>query len=104
MREFRCLNEAAELYKMAKTIKIPSFMRDQLLRASSSVALNLSEGNARRTTKDRLRFFNMAYASLKEVQTICELENLQVLHKKANSLGGMIFSLKRNLIDTVYRN
>ena len=71
MKEFRCLTEATELYKLAKRQKIKAFMRDQLLRASSSVALNLAEGNARRTQKDRLRLFNIALASLREVQMIC---------------------------------
>ena len=49
MKDFRCLNEATTLYQMAKKQKLKAFMKDQLLRASSSVALNLAEGNARRT-------------------------------------------------------
>ena len=51
MKEFKCLTEATELYKMAKQAKLKAFMQDQLLRASSSIALNLAEGNARRTQK-----------------------------------------------------
>ena len=101
MKEFRCLTEATTLYRLAKKQKLKAFMRDQLLRASSSVALNLAEGNARRTQKDRLRFFNIALASLRETQMICRLEDLKELEKQANKLGGMIYVLNQNLTDTV---
>ena len=103
MKDFRCLNEATTLYKMAKKQKLKAFMKDQLLRASSSVALNLAEGNARRTQKDKLRMFNIALASLREVQQICKLEDLKALELKADSLGAMIYALNRKLTDTVYR-
>ena len=104
MREFKCLTEATELYKMAKQVKLKAFMKDQLLRASSSVALNLAEGNARRTQKDRLRMFNIALASLREVQMICELEDLDHLAWKANQVGGMIYALNRSVTETVCWN
>ena len=104
MKEFRCLTEATELYKLAKRQKIKAFMRDQLLRASSSVALNLAEGNARRTQKDRLRLFNIALASLREVQMICELEELNLLANKANQVGRMIYALNRSVTDSVNRS
>ena len=41
-------------------------LRDQLERASSSIALTLAEGNARRTRRDRLHFFSMAQGSAME--------------------------------------
>lgn len=104
MKKFRCLTEATELYRLAKQTKLKAFMRDQLLRASSSVALNLAEGNARRTNKDRLRFFNIALASLREVQMICKLEDLDILARKADEVGAMIYALNRSVTDTVNRN
>lgn len=104
MHKFICLEEATELYKMTKKLKLRSFMLNQLQRASSSVALNLAEGNARRTLKDRLKYFNIAYASLKEVQAICRLEDLKIVHHKADRLGGLIYSLTRNLTEAVDRD
>ena len=100
-RKFYCHERAVKLYKNCKNIKLKAFIRDQLLRASSSVALNLSEGNARKTTKDRLRMFNIAYSSLQEVKSICELEDLSALYKEADQLGAMIYVLCRNLTETV---
>jgi four helix bundle protein len=41
-------------------------LRDQLERASSSIALTLAEGNARRTRRDRHHFFSMAQGSAME--------------------------------------
>ena len=41
-------------------------LRDQLERASSSIALTLAEGCARRTRRDRLHFFSMAQGSAME--------------------------------------
>ena len=41
-------------------------LRDQLERASSSIALLLAEGNARRTRRDRHHFFSMAQGSAME--------------------------------------
>lgn len=41
-------------------------MRDQLERASSSIALTLAEGCARRTRRDRHHFFAMAQGSAME--------------------------------------
>ena len=67
---------AWSFYQLAKKQKLPRHLKDQLVRASSSVALNLHEGWGRRTTKDRTRFFSMALGSLREVQSIIKLGQL----------------------------
>ena len=41
-------------------------LRDQIERASSSIALNLAEGSARLTRRDRHHFFSMAQGSAAE--------------------------------------
>ena len=97
MITFRSLELAIELYRECKQVKLTYSMKDQLIRASSSVALNLAEGNQRHTTKDKRRFFNMALTSLREVQCIIKMEEITILERKADQLGGMIFCLNRNL-------
>ncbi len=94
--DFKCHQMAVEIYKKCKKLKMPSYMKLQLLRASSSIALNLSEGNDRRTTKDQVRFFNMAFTSLKEVQSIMMLEDIKTLDHEIEQLSAMIFVLIRN--------
>ena len=98
MTKFLCLEIAIELYGDSKRVKTRAFIKAQLLRASSSVALNLSEGNARRTSKDKARFINIAFSSLREVQTIIRLEGFKELHAKADRLAAMLYKLQHNLL------
>ncbi|MCD4652904.1 four helix bundle protein, partial [bacterium] len=42
------------------------FLRDQLNRASTSIAANIAEGNGRFTRPDRRQFFGIARGSLHE--------------------------------------
>jgi len=69
------------------------------LRASSSVCLNLIEGSARSGRKDRLRFFNIAFASLREVQSIIDIENIKHLEKDADIVATHIYKLVHSNTD-----
>ena len=60
---------AIELHKRCKSLKAPPYLRDQLLRSSSSVALNLGEGKGRKSLKEQKRFFDIAFGSIRETQT-----------------------------------
>lgn len=73
MNNFRTLNLAIELYRQCQKLKAPAYLKDQLNRASSSVALNLGEGRGKRTIKDQGRFYYNAFGSLKETQVILKL-------------------------------
>lgn len=48
-------------------------MKDQMDRASLWVVLNLAEGAAKPTIKDRKKFFYIAMGSLRETQAILEI-------------------------------
>jgi len=93
MKNFRTYQYAKVLYKKSKTVKLKYYIKDQLLRASSSVCLNLVEGSARNGTKDRLRFFNIAFASLREVQSIIDIENIEQLERDADVVAAHIYKL-----------
>jgi four helix bundle protein len=67
--KFKCHEKAVQLYKESKTLKLHHTIKNQLLRASSSVALNLNEGNGRLTKRDKRKFFNIAYSSAQEVKS-----------------------------------
>ncbi len=73
----------------------------QLIRSSSSVALNLAEGDGRRG-RDRIHFFRMAYASAQEAKTTIEilaksgaveLETARQWYRQLHRIGGMIWKL-----------
>lgn len=72
---------------------LPAYAKDQLRGAAFSIALNLSEGAARNGLKDRLRFYNISLASLREVQSIIKLEDLKSLEQKADQLGACLYKL-----------
>jgi four helix bundle protein len=93
LTNFRTYQLALNFYKLAKTIPLAPYLRDQLLRASSSIVLNLAEGSAKPTKKDRIKFYCIAFGSLREVQAITEMENIEVLKTKADHLGACIFKL-----------
>lgn len=63
-----CFRVALEFAAMVPGLSKPArpALRDQLERASSSICLNLAEGCARRTRRDRLHFFSMAQGSAAE--------------------------------------
>ena len=93
MKNFRCFQLAKDLYHECKSLPVKGHQRDQLLRASLSVCLNLAEGNGKQTTKERRRFFYIALGSQREVQCLIELENLTQAQEKADRLGASLFKL-----------
>ncbi len=94
LAHFKSYQMALELYKKCEHIKAKAFLKDQLERASLSVVLNLVEGSAKTTAKERARFYSMSYASLRETQALLEIMNQKEAGILANQLGGMIYRLK----------
>jgi four helix bundle protein len=95
LKDFRAFQLSKNLYQQCKPLKMPVFLKDQLLRASSSVALDLAESNGNRTDKERIRFFTISLGSLRECEAILELENVQdpMLTDTVNQLGAILFKL-----------
>ncbi len=92
LNKFRTYQMAKELYLELQKVKLKPYAKDQILRATQSVALNLVEGSGKLSLKDRKRFYNIAYGSIKEVQACCDLHNLKEF-EKADQLGAMIYKL-----------
>ena len=76
-------------------MQLRGHLRDQFLRAASSIALNLSEGNAKSSIKDKKRYFQTAYASCHECQTILKLMKSKdaKADRLLDHLGGSIYKL-----------
>jgi four helix bundle protein len=89
---------AKEFHWACRDAKIARYHQDQLLRASSSVALNLAEGSAKRTELEQRRYYNIALASLRECEAILELERVESpeLRKSVDGLGAILFTLSRS--------
>jgi len=70
----RAVGLAEELSKEgARWPRGVGYLYDQQRRAIASVVLNIAEGNARRSTAERRRFFEIARASAVEVSACVDL-------------------------------
>ncbi|MCB0384897.1 MAG: four helix bundle protein [Bdellovibrionales bacterium] len=92
---FRSLDLAVEFCQQVKLLKLPVHLRDQILRASSSVALNLAEGSGKPSPKDKRRFYSIALGSLRECQAILRIEGIEDLKllDLVDHLGASIYKL-----------
>ena len=95
MKSFRTLDLAIEFHEQAVNLKAQGQLNDQLLRAASSIALNLPEGNAKSSIKEKKRFYQTAYGSTKECQTIFKMMKVEdkEIVQKADYLGTCIYKL-----------
>ena len=103
MKTFRTLELALEFYKSTEAIKITGHMKDQLSRASSSIALNLSEGNAKFSVKEKKRYYKMAYGSIQECKTIFKLiKNTDAqIEQRADQLAASLYKLINSEIKAI---
>ena len=95
MKAFRTLDLAIEFSQAACEIKFKGQLKEQLQRAATSIALNLAEGNAKGSAKEKRNFFHTAYGSLRECQTIFKLVKMndKKLLNQADALGASLYKL-----------
>jgi len=93
MKNFRTYQLALDFYKQSKQLKLKGAIRDQYERASLSVVLNLAEGSAKPTRKDRRKFYFIAFGSIKEIQAILDIIEDQRMIESADKLAAHIYKL-----------
>ena len=95
MQNFRTLDLAVAFYRQVVGLKLPHHLKDQLLRAASSVALNLAEGRGKSSHRDQLRYFQIAMGSLRESQTVLLLAMApsHESHQIADQLAASMYRL-----------
>ncbi len=95
LSQFRTYQLAVGFHRSVTTTTLPQYLKDQMLRASSSIALNLAEGSCKPTRKDQLRYYTIAFASLRECQAGLDLapEPAPELAKQADLLGAHLYRL-----------
>ena len=92
---FKALDLAVELYQECEKLKLKNPIRDQLLRASLSIALNVTEGSGRTSLKDQKRFYSIAMGSTREVQCLIRIIKHKELERKYDRLGALVYGLTR---------
>ena len=98
LKDFRAYQISIIFYRQCEDVKCAKHLREQLMRASSSIALNLSEGSAQSTPANRLRFYHMALGSTRECQTILDLANLNQnspILQTVDQLAALVYKLCR---------
>lgn len=97
LRQFRTYQISLQFYKSCTNLHLPKHLKDQLLRASSSISLNLAEGSAKPTRRDQMKYFFISLGSLRECQAILSLsgEGSPTLLDQADHLGACLYRLTR---------
>ncbi len=95
MKNFRTFILAKEFYSECQKLKLPGYLKNQLDRSSSSIALNLAEGYGRETPKDKKRFYIIALGSLRESQAVLKIVNAQF---EITDLGDKLGAYLHNLV------
>ncbi len=86
---------ALALYRKCEQIPAKPHFKDQLQRAALSVVLNLAEGSAKPTAKERRRFYSIALASLRETQSLLTILDRKEELTLADPIGGCLYRLSR---------
>src|SRR6185437_15042780 len=97
LTHFRTYRLSLQFYQSCAQLKVPRHLKDQLLRAASSISLNLTEGSAKPTKKDQMKFYFISFGSLRECQAILSLsgQTSPVLLDRADHLGASLWKLTR---------
>ena len=96
MQKFKTYQLALKFYHNSQKLHLSSPHRDQFKRAISSIVLNLAEGSAKPTAKDRKKFYYISLGSLREVQAILNIIGHIDLAKQADELGAYLYKLCQN--------
>jgi four helix bundle protein len=99
LKNFRCYQLGLHFFRLCESASVPRHLQDQLLRAASSIVLNLAEGSERVTDRDRRRFYRISMASVRECQAILDLAQSRSseINKIADELGAAIFKLCKSI-------
>lgn len=93
LQKFESYQLSLQLYRGCQEVKAPGYVKDQLNRAALSVVLNLAEGSAKPTPKERCRFYSIALASAREVQALLEILGRKELHVISDRVGACLYRL-----------
>jgi four helix bundle protein len=95
LKNFKTYQLAIQFHNDCRNLKMPSYLRDQLLRSSSSVVLNIAEGTGKLTYADKRRYYSIALGSLRESVAALELSGetpIDISHI-ADQLGACLYRL-----------
>ncbi len=96
MKNFRTYDLAKQFHKDCQKLNLKQPYKDQFDRALLSVVLNIAEGSAKLTSKDRRRFYSIALGSLRETQAILDLLGFSKEYRCADTVAACLYKLMLN--------
>ena len=96
MQNFKTYQLAINFYHNSNNLSLREPLRNQFQRAILSIVLNLAEGSAKPTAKERRKFYRISLGSLREVQAILDIIGNIKLIKEADRLGAYLYKLCQN--------
>lgn len=98
MKNFRTYQLSIQFYQACTKVRLPKHLKDQLVRAASSITLNLAEGSAKPTKRDQMKFFFIAFGSLRECQAVLSLAQSSntTLTDLADHIGACLYRLTKS--------
>ena len=73
MKTLRVYQLSVQFYRECQSLSIAAHLKNQLLRAASSITLNISEGYGKSTRADRKHYWQISFGSIRESQAILDL-------------------------------
>jgi four helix bundle protein len=101
VKNFRTFEISKNFYRLVEQLDWPSHLRDQALRAASSVVLNLAEGAGLPSKKQKSKHFGIALGSLREVQAALEINAVADTSKAmivADQVAAHLYKLHRSVL------
>ena len=95
-KDFKTYELAKQFHKDCQKLKLRAPYKDQFDRALLSIVLNLVEGSAKPTRKDRRKFYAIAMGSLRETQAILDLCNLRESLQQSDAVAACLYRLIQN--------
>ena len=96
MEKFKTYRLAVQFFYKSNNLNLKGPMKNQFQRAILSVVLNLAEGSAKSSSRERKKFYEISLGSLREAQAILNLIKHQELITEADKLGAFLYKLCQN--------
>ena len=96
MKKLKTYQLSVQFYNNSKNLYLKEPFKNQFQRAILSIVLNLAEGSAKPSSKERRKFYRISLGSLREAQAILEIINNKALITESDKLGAFLYKLCKN--------
>ena len=96
MKKLKTYKLAMDFYMNSLKLRLKEPQKSQFERATLSIVLNIAEGTAKPSNKERKRYYIHALGSLRETQALLEIAKHKELIAECDKLGAYLYKLYKN--------